>query len=577
MWANVYLKKLTGMSTLKKLKISFVNPPHADWSLASNLTYLLCQSHYSHHGKYADSIEWLPAPYKWNSYQSYEEVYEEIKDADIVMFSCYIWNYTIQDKLARLVKQCNPKTITVLGGPHIGTNDPGFLLTRNCYDFVCQPTKPGEVFVEDLIDSWFENDGNPVRQDVSWEVRSTKTRDYNFAVEYSVYEEHVVYLKELVDYARVHKMEPLIVLETTRGCPYKCVFCEWGGGIGTKIHKKSLDIVKRDIDALKSAGYMDAHMSDANFGVFEERDLEIFRYAWQNDINLTDISTVKAKSLERRKRLIDAWFEIVGTEHRTKEIIDASDMWDATRRISVVPTVSIQSISDEAMKVADRVDLSLQDKLELSRYINERCQTEGYPVPALELILAMPGSTLLDFYEEMEIIWNFKSWGSYRHDYMFLPDSRLSSKEYQEKYAINTVEVFSDITDDDGVDSWNSSLYRNKKSSFSTTLSCYSYSREEMKEMWFMNIAGNYLLEHAYMYYQEDMTPAEFTKSCYNVITQLDEFKYIKTQIDDIFNPDTPARSIRQLNGKYRVDAIEEMLEANLLLIKNLIVIEQLL
>lgn len=552
----------------KSLKIAFLNPPHADWSLANNLTYLLCQSHYTHNGKYQHLIEWLPSPYKWNSYQSYEEVYEEIKEADIILFSCYVWNYTIQDNLAKVIKQRHPEKITVLGGPHIGTNDPGFLLTRTYYDFVCQPTKPGEVFVEDLIDSWFENDGKPIKQDISWEMRSNKASPHNFEVDYSVYEEHIDYLKEIVDYARNNKMEPFIVLETTRGCPYKCVFCEWGGGINTKIHKKSLDVVKRDIDAMKAAGYVDAYLTDANFGAFEERDLEIFRYAWHNEINLTDISTVKAKSLTRRKRLIDAWFEIVGSSHRNKEVTDTSDMWNETRRISVVPTVSIQSISEEAMRVADRVDLSLEDKLELSRYINERCESEGYPVPALELILAMPGSTLADFYAEMEIIWNFKAWGSYRHDYMFLPDSRLSAQSYKDKYKIETIEVYSDIVDEDGIDSWNS-LYKDKLNNFSTMLSCYSYTREEMKEMWFMNNAANYLLKNLYTYYQADMTPGEFTKACYEVIAQLDDFKSIKEEIDDMFDPTTAPRSIRQLGGKFRVDTIEAMLDANLLMIKN--------
>lgn len=561
----MFIKQHFDMQTLK---IAFLNPPHADWSLANNLTYLLCQSHYNHFGKYSDYVKWIPAPYKWNRYQTYDEVYDEIKDADIVLFSCYVWNYKMQDDLAKLVKERNPNIITVLGGPHIGTNDPGFLLSRKFYDYVCQPTKPGEVFVEDLIDSWFENGGSPKKDEISWEFRGTKTKNYNFEIEYSVYEEHIDYLTELVDYARQNKMEPFIVLETTRGCPYKCVFCEWGGGINNKIQKKSIDIVKRDIDAMKTAGYVDAYLTDANFGVFEERDLEIFRYAWQNDINLTDISTVKAKSLERRKRLIDSWFEIVGTDHKYKETFDNIDMWEETRRISVVPTVSIQSISEEAMKVADRTDLSLKDKLELSRYIDDRCRKEGYPVPALELILAMPGSTLEDFYNEMEIIWNFKAWGSYRHDYMFLPDSRLSAEEYKNRYNIETIEVYTDIVDEDGIDSWNS-LYKDKKNYFSTVLSCYSYTREELKEMWFMNQAANYLLKNLYEYYKEYMTPGEFARSCYEIIRELEDFKIIKAEIDDIFDPTTPARSIRQLCGQFRVDTVESLLEENILLIKN--------
>ena len=86
--------------TTKQLNIAFVNPPHADWSLANNMTFLMCQSHYNLVGKYKDRVNWIPAPYKFNKYESIEELYEEVKDADMIMFSSYVWNYPILDKLA---------------------------------------------------------------------------------------------------------------------------------------------------------------------------------------------------------------------------------------------------------------------------------------------------------------------------------------------------------------------------------------------------------------------------------------------------------------------------------------------
>ena len=114
------------------------------------------------------------------------------------------------------------------------------------------------------------------------------------------------------EYSDSQGLEKFMALETTRGCPYKCVYCEWGGGTGTKIHKKPLGIVKDDIDCLRSMGYRDVYLTDANFGAFEERDLEIFEYAWKNKIILTDISTMKAKDLGRRTRFFDACFDIIG-------------------------------------------------------------------------------------------------------------------------------------------------------------------------------------------------------------------------------------------------------------------------
>jgi len=485
------------------------------------------------------------------------------------LFSSYAWNYTIVDNIAKSIKETYPNKILVLGGPHIGINEPKFLATRKYYDFICQPTKPGETFIEDLINSYIENNENPNVDDISWELRSQKKRSFKLDYKVSVYEEHFDYLKETLDYARKNKVEPFVVLETTRGCPYQCVFCEWGGGINTKIIKKDITIVKRDILALKRAGFRDAYLTDANFGAFFERDLEIFKFAWDNKFNLTDISTVKTKNLEKRKELIDAVFRIVGKDKRARKIFCyKDDMWEDTEYISIVPTVSLQSVSNEAMRVAKRTDLSAKDKIELSSYISQRCTEFGFPVPALELILGMPGSTLDDFYDEMEVIWNFKAWTSFRHDYMFLPDSHLNSKEYKDKYQIKTVEVYSDIVDEDGVDNWNS-LYKDKKTYFKTMQSCYSYTQEEMYEMWFMNNAGNYLLKTMYEGVKHLITPHYFGRACYQVIKKLDDFKPIYAEIVNMFDNTTPPVSIRKLGNRFRTDVIEEMLESNLVTIKN--------
>lgn len=550
-----------------RVKVCFINPPHADWSLANNMTYLMCQSYYNHFGKYRDRVIWMPAPYKYNEYKNIEELVSNVIEADIIMFSSYAWNYSICDSVARVIKERNPEKITLLGGPHIGTNEPEFLAQRTFYDYICQPTKPGETFVQDVIDCVIENRVSP--ENISWELRSQRGLNAEFDVDYSVYEEHQEYLSEMLQHAKSNRIEPFIVLETTRGCPYKCVYCEWGGGIGTKIIKKSMDLVKRDILALKKAGFRDAYLTDANFGAFEERDISIFRFAWENKFNLTDISSLKSKDLNRRKRLIDSISSIVGKgpeKHSTSD--GGTDMWGDTEYVSVIPTVSIQSISEEAMKIADRVDLSYKDKLELSKHINYMCEKEGYPVPALELILGMPGSTLDDFYTEMNIIWDFKAWTSFRHDYMFLPDSRLNSNEYKEKYKIETVEVFSDIVDEDGTDNWYD-LYKNKRTYFKTIRSCYSFTAEEMHEMWFMNNASNYLLREMYPVLEQYVSPKDFTKTAYVVINTIDEFEKIRAQIVDLFDPNTEPKSIRKLGENFRGVTIENFLKKHSILLKS--------
>lgn len=432
--------------------------------------------------------------------------------------------------------------------------------------------------MEDFIDQWFETDGNPKRENIAWEVRSEKTRDYKLDdLTYSAYEDNLDYMKKILEYARASKLEPYISFETTRGCPYQCVFCEWGGGIATKIYRKPMDIVKRDIMAMKEAGFFSANLTDANFGVFVERDIDILKFAWDNQFNLTDISAVKTKDLNRRKKIIDAWFNVIQRKPKADVASpEETDMWNRTKHLSIVPTVSIQSVSDAAMKIANRVDLNLEDKIELSRYIGERTREAGYPVPALELILGMPGSTIDDFYKEMEIIWNFKSWGMRRHDYMFLPDSELTSKEYIDKYKIKLVEVYTDSGDEDGQENLYS-FYRNKKSYFKTITECFSYTHEEFLEMTFMNYAGNYLLKNVYPEYESEMPASDFAKIVYNVVKELDEFKPIQEYLRDLYDPTTEPKCIVRIHGEDRVEYIEKFLDENMLFIKNGVAINALL
>ena len=508
------------------------------------------------------------------------------------MFSSYVWNYPIIDAIARIIKDKDSSKVTVIGGPHIGIQEPELLnLRQTLYNYICQPTKPGEPFVADLINSWFENNGIPNKRDIAWEVTSDKATSHTLESDVSVYEEHADFLKNTLQYAQNHNLEHFTILETTRGCPFKCVFCEWGGGINTKIIKKPLDIVKKDIIAMRGIGFTEAFLTDANFGAFEDRDLSIFEFAWNNDFYLTDISSFKSTSLKRKKRFIDLWIQII--KSRDKNSLNpiafkSTDNWnpDAGARgpyesyfegsdvpyVAILPTLSMQSLSDEAMKVAQRVDLCSEDKIELAYYLQKRLKEENLPFPqshiSLELILAMPGSTLDDFYKESELIYNFEAWGSFRHDYMFLPDSTLSNKDYQTKYGIETVEVFADISDEDGYEDVGS-LYQNQKSYFKTIRSCYSFTVEEMYEMWFMNLANSYLLENIYLPIKDYMNISDFMKLCYSIISQLDEFKLIQDEIIDIFNPSTAPRSIRKLQGQFRTIAIINLLENNKLIINS--------
>jgi len=536
---------------MKRIKIAFINPPHADWSLINPVTWILCKSFYQHTGKYPNQVEWLEPPYKYNEYQSIEEIYELIKDADIIMFSSYVWNYDLVDQIAQHAKQQNPAVINLLGGPMIGAKNPKLWINRGMYDYILRPMFPGEFFVRDVLDQFIENKLDA--SEITYEVRSTKQQRWEFPLA-SPYEENLDYLKKISAYGIENDMELMMVIETTRGCPFSCTYCEWGGGIGGKIIKKEVEWAQRDCVAIVEAGYTEAICADANFGVFEERDLGLLKFAKDAGLTFIDISQVKTKDYERRKRLVDSFFEIIQPFGRKD-------------RAAIVPNISIQSISDEAMKVAKRTDMKVSDKIKLGKYMRDLCAKYDYH-PGMELIMAMPGSTLNDFYSEWELFYDLGAWSSWRYDLMALPDSEISDPVYQEIYAIELVDVYTDNVDEQDIAN-TGGLFKNRRTFYKTVASSYSFSREDVVEMFFMNFAGNNLIREMYDLFKESVTVPQFAKHCWEILKTLDGFEEIYAEVKDILNPDTPARNINTINGVVRTEAIPRWVASNKLLIMN--------
>ncbi len=524
----------------KKIKVVFINPPHADWCMPQIVTYLSMRSHYDEFGRYPESIEWVEPPHKWNKYVDVASVFQEIGHVDILLFSSYIWNYVIVDEMAKYAKLNNPDCICVLGGPHIGTKDKEFLSSRWMYDYIASPTTPGESFILDLFNNLLENNKDP--RDISFELRSEKKTGWNFS-NISIYRQHLDYLKKISRYAEDNDLEKFMVLETTRGCPFSCTYCEWGGGTGTKIIKKSMDVVKQDIEAIRDAGFIDVYSTDANFGVFFDRDAEILLHAYNNGIRLTDVTVVKTKNLEKRKQLIDLFHKV---------------------NVAKNLRISIQSISDEALKVAKRVDLSLPDKIELGRYIVELSSKSESVKPGVELILAMPGSTLEDFYKEYILLQEFDSLRDYRYDYMVLPDSEAADPEYCSQHGIELVDVYSDSMDgdNDGESTDGVGLYRNRKLKFKTIASCYSYTRSDMCEMYFMNYASPDLIDNFYCE-NKNISIDMFLKTCYRVICEMSSFSQILFEVQDLLDPQTPAKNCNSLLNLPRLEAIQDIIRKN--------------
>ncbi len=65
-----------------------------------------------------------------------------------------------------------------------------------------------------------------------------------------------------------------VAIETNRGCPYGCTFCDWGSATLSRVRKFDLDRIFAELEWCARNQIQTVGICDANFGIFE-RDVEI--------------------------------------------------------------------------------------------------------------------------------------------------------------------------------------------------------------------------------------------------------------------------------------------------------------
>lgn len=525
----------------RKLKIGWINPPADRMFYEYNLTWMYVKTYVEFHSPYKDHIQWIKPIYDWHDLQTIEEAVDRFQDADVIMFSNYIWNYSVNMKAAEYVKNKYPHILTIVGGPQSEWNREDFLEKYWMFDYHCEPVMAAETYALDWIQSWFE-DEIPVHSKIAFEKRSNVRKSFEY-LDISIYEHNKEYIKEAKLYFDKIGITPRIGWESTRGCPFKCTFCEWGGGTGAKMVKKPMETIIKDLDCLVELGFKEIDIIDSNIGAFKDRDWEILKLVQERNMDIMVISMLKTKDLKRKKEIIDKLMEY-----------------------GHAANLSVQTFSQVALSNAQRPDLNLQEQIELVQYIREKIikehgedffnkpANEIAEIASVEFIMGMPGSTKEDFYEEYRMMEMLGSWFDGRFDYNYLPNTEASTKEDLEKFGVKLSPVYTRSIFD-------------TKNHFYTINSCNSYTKEDMYEMYFMNLAGYYLRKNIYDYVKDKADLVDFLKNCYQFLSRYEDFKFVQNQIIKYFDENEPSDfyNFVNFNGSIvnRTQVINTFIERN--------------
>lgn len=417
------------------------------------------------------------------------------------------------------------------------------------YDYINQTTSPGELFLTDFLDKYFESNALPDPTSLPYEARSLVKIPWQF-IDVNPIRECFDYFKEITDYAKERNLQQFFSFETTRGCPFKCTYCEWGGGTQVKVKKKSMEIIKDEIDVFVELGVKFLFAADANFGMYKERDLEWLKYLTDRGIVLHDLSVLKPVSLEKQCELYGEIYEIV--KHNALHGRDLAN-------------VSIQTVSQDALRIAKRKGLTLEEQLEFAKFLQKKT---AY-IPAIDMIRGMPGSTIEDFYDEADIVYEIdptaRNDNHKRFDYMMLPDTEVAQEAKRHEHGIQTVTVYADnfiYQNKEG--EIMTELYKDNKCYYETISSCDSYTIDEGAEMLFMSLALGRVLKYFYKDYKEFKRPKDIAKAAWRALHYVEGFQELYDEVYDILNPETPPKNIQILQGGDRATVMNKWIENNL-------------
>lgn len=341
----------------------------------------------------------------------------------IYLFTNYLWSHKECIDVSAQIKTLSPDSITIHGGP----DTPKYENDQRAY-FAEHPSVDvairgeGELSGAEALSklrqvighknpdlsilkdvggvTYRAKDGNVVRN-----ADAPRIKDLDMLPS--------AYLTGLFDpYMGLHDL--FVILETNRGCPYGCTFCDWGSATASKIRKFDLERVLAEVEWTAKAKTASVSIADANFGIFP-RDVDIARKAAQ------------LKNETGYPRGFGGNFAKNTVTHLRK-IIDVL----AEGNILSLGTLSLQSMDENTLDVINRANI----KTEKYDALAVEMRNSNLPL-TVELMMGLPGSTVESFREDLQQCID-RELPARVNMTTLLVNSPMNAPEYLEKHEIKT-------------------------------------------------------------------------------------------------------------------------------------------
>jgi len=238
----------------------------------------------------------------------YDRLREEVrrKNPDVVGITAMTFTLIDVMKTARTVKEVNPQTKVVLGGPHVMIF-PNETIEKEEIDFLI--LGEGESAIKPLL----ENMDNPEKLK---KIRGLVFKDggtiiNNGRADFIENLDNLPFpARYLTPYKKYFSVlsprRPVTTMFTSRGCPFKCLFCD-RPQLGKLFRARSAKSVVDEMEECDKMGIQEIFIYDDTFGVDRRRVLDICNEIDRRGISIvwdirTRVNTVDKEVLEALKR-----------------------------------------------------------------------------------------------------------------------------------------------------------------------------------------------------------------------------------------------------------------------------------
>jgi radical SAM superfamily enzyme YgiQ (UPF0313 family) len=327
---------------------------------------------------------------------SYEEIKSEIKKRNPDIVGIQAMTLTLVDVMltAGIVKKLNRDTPVILGGPHVNIY-PEETISNPDVDFLV--LGEGEYVFLDLINALSQGkDFSKIKGIVykrNNEIINTGRREFITDLDELPFPaRHLVPYRKY--YSALAKETPITTMMTSRGCPFKCIFCN-RPQLGKIFRHRSAGNVVDEMEECIGLGIKEIFLYDDTFSINKQRAADVCDEILRRNLKIIwDIRTrVDTVDKEVLKKLKAAGCERIhfGVESGTQEILDVlrkgitlqqaenAFRWSKEAGIITLAYFTIGNPTESKRQILETVKFGMKIKPD---YINIGLTT---PFPATEL------------------------------------------------------------------------------------------------------------------------------------------------------------------------------------------------